>query len=149
MPRESLKIIESKSKVRQNTTIGSCLQKYKLFHTTVSSDVAELKDIVRALLLRQERSKLMLHSQLLHLSKALSKLCYCGGAHSHQNLSATHGNVYRDNISGVMSHKPAAANTPSKLQFPTSKWFSNHIRPPGFPPDQNSQANKSTISIGE
>ncbi|GJS67070.1 reverse transcriptase domain-containing protein [Tanacetum coccineum] len=52
MPRECLKIIESKSKVRQ-TRAKAVVAKVSTNSSTqaVSSDVAELKDIVRALLL--------------------------------------------------------------------------------------------------
>ncbi|GKG59246.1 hypothetical protein Tco_0604897, partial [Tanacetum coccineum] len=36
--------------------------------------------------------------------KAVELSCItCGGAHSHQNCPATHGNVYRDNISEYVS----------------------------------------------
>ncbi|GJW36686.1 hypothetical protein Tco_0059606 [Tanacetum coccineum] len=52
MPRESLKIIESKSKVRQSRS-KAIVSKVSMSSstTTVSSDVAELKDMVRALIL--------------------------------------------------------------------------------------------------
>ncbi|GKF61796.1 hypothetical protein Tco_0181850, partial [Tanacetum coccineum] len=52
MPRECLKIVESKSKVRQ-TRAKAVVAKVSTNSSTqaVSSDVAELKDIVRALLL--------------------------------------------------------------------------------------------------
>nr|GFD08335.1 hypothetical protein [Tanacetum cinerariifolium] len=52
MPRECLKIIESKSKVRQSRT-KAVVAKVSTSSSTpaISSDVAELKDMVRALLL--------------------------------------------------------------------------------------------------
>ncbi|GKG63982.1 hypothetical protein Tco_0647349, partial [Tanacetum coccineum] len=38
--------------------------------------------------------------------KAVELSCVtCGGAHSHQNCPATHGNVYRDNISEYVSDR--------------------------------------------
>ncbi|GKG41498.1 hypothetical protein Tco_0473249, partial [Tanacetum coccineum] len=52
MPRECLKIIESKSKVRQSRS-KAIVSKVNTSSSTpaVSSDVAELKDMVRALIL--------------------------------------------------------------------------------------------------
>ncbi|GJW92931.1 hypothetical protein Tco_0172603 [Tanacetum coccineum] len=52
MPRECLKIIESKSKVRQSRS-KAIVSKVSTSSSTpaVSSDVAELKDMVRALIL--------------------------------------------------------------------------------------------------
>ncbi|GJU12772.1 hypothetical protein Tco_1135168 [Tanacetum coccineum] len=59
MPRECLKIIESKSKVRQ-TRAKAVIAKVSTNSSTqaVSSDVAELKDIVRALLLDKKNQVL-------------------------------------------------------------------------------------------
>ncbi|GKC64726.1 hypothetical protein Tco_1097324, partial [Tanacetum coccineum] len=58
MPRECLKIIESKSKVRQ-TRAKAVVAKVSTNSSTqaVSSDVAELKDIVRALLLDKKNQQ--------------------------------------------------------------------------------------------
>ncbi|GKD55160.1 hypothetical protein Tco_1288547 [Tanacetum coccineum] len=52
MPRECLKIIESKSKVHQSRS-KAIVSKVSMSSSTlsVSSDVAELKDMVRALIL--------------------------------------------------------------------------------------------------
>nr|GFB17194.1 hypothetical protein [Tanacetum cinerariifolium]GFB74910.1 hypothetical protein [Tanacetum cinerariifolium] len=52
MPRECLKIIESKSKVRQ-LRAKAVVAKVSTSYSTaaISSEVAELKDMVRALLL--------------------------------------------------------------------------------------------------
>ncbi|GJR08899.1 reverse transcriptase domain-containing protein [Tanacetum coccineum] len=67
----------------------------------VSSDVAELKDIVRALLL-DKKNQASAPAPAPAPVKAVELSCVtCGGAHSHQNCPATHGNVYRDNISEV------------------------------------------------
>ncbi|GJV88166.1 hypothetical protein Tco_1532104 [Tanacetum coccineum] len=57
MPRECLKIIESKSKVRQSRS-KAVIAKVGTSSSTpaVSSDVAELKDLVRALLLDKKKS---------------------------------------------------------------------------------------------
>ncbi|GJZ12038.1 hypothetical protein Tco_0546797 [Tanacetum coccineum] len=60
MPRECLKIIESKSKVRQSRS-KAIVSKVSTSSSTpaVSSDVAELKDMVRALIL-DRKTKLQL-----------------------------------------------------------------------------------------
>ncbi|GKE39654.1 reverse transcriptase domain-containing protein, partial [Tanacetum coccineum] len=93
MPRECQKIIESKSKVRQSRS-KAIVAKVSTSSSTpaVSSDVAELKDMVRALLLDKKNQ-----SQAPVAVKAVEESCVtCGGAH--RNCPATDGNVYRDNI---------------------------------------------------
>nr|GEX79718.1 reverse transcriptase domain-containing protein [Tanacetum cinerariifolium] len=75
MPRESLKIIESKSKVRQSRA-KAVVSKVGTSSSTpaISSEVAELKDMVRALLLDKKTSpQLQLHLPLLLLSKQSSQ----------------------------------------------------------------------------
>nr|GEX68696.1 reverse transcriptase domain-containing protein [Tanacetum cinerariifolium] len=66
----------------------------------ISSDVAELKDMVRALLLeKKNQSSALAPSPTPAPVKAVEPNCVtCGGAHSYQNCPATSGNVYRDNI---------------------------------------------------
>ncbi|GJX34870.1 hypothetical protein Tco_0246427 [Tanacetum coccineum] len=65
----------------------------------VSPDVAELKDMVRALLLDKKNQ-----SQALATVKAVEESCVTGGgAHSYRNCLATDGNVYRDNIQEYVS----------------------------------------------
>ncbi|GKG42467.1 hypothetical protein Tco_0476765, partial [Tanacetum coccineum] len=56
MPRECLKIIERKSKVRQSRS-KAIVSKVSTSSSTpaVSSDVAELKDMVRALILDKKK----------------------------------------------------------------------------------------------
>nr|GFC84615.1 hypothetical protein [Tanacetum cinerariifolium] len=63
MPRECLKIIESKSKVRQ-TRAKAFVAKVSTSSSTptILSDVAELKDMVRALLLDKKNQSLALAS---------------------------------------------------------------------------------------
>ncbi|GJW92435.1 hypothetical protein Tco_0169988 [Tanacetum coccineum] len=60
---------------------------------------------------------------------------------SHQTAS-THGNVYRDNISEYVSQAAAANYNQVSSNF-RPQMVANHIRPPGFPPVQNSQANNA------
>ncbi|GJX01208.1 reverse transcriptase domain-containing protein [Tanacetum coccineum] len=109
---------------------------------TVSSDVAELKDIVRALLL-DKKNQASAPAPAPAPVKAVELSCVtCGGAHSHQNCPATHGNVYRDNISEYVSQAAAANYNQVSSNF-RPQMVANHIRPPGFPPVQNSQANNA------
>nr|GEU64956.1 reverse transcriptase domain-containing protein [Tanacetum cinerariifolium] len=66
---------------------------------SVSPDVAELKDMVKALLLDKKGQ-----NQSPALVKAVEESCVtCGGAHSYRNCPATDGNVYRDNIQEYVS----------------------------------------------
>nr|GFB13245.1 hypothetical protein [Tanacetum cinerariifolium] len=66
----------------------------------ISSEVSELKDLVRALLLdKKHQSSAPASSSTPAPVKAIEPNCVTyGGAHSYQNCSATSGNVYRDNI---------------------------------------------------
>nr|GEW04302.1 reverse transcriptase domain-containing protein [Tanacetum cinerariifolium] len=66
----------------------------------ISSEVVELKDMVRALLLdNKNQSSAPAPSPTPFSVKAVEPNCVtCGGAHSYQNCPATNGNVYRDNI---------------------------------------------------
>nr|GEV85205.1 reverse transcriptase domain-containing protein [Tanacetum cinerariifolium] len=101
MPQECLKIIKSKSKVRQ-TRAKAVVAKVSTSSSTpaISSDVAELKDVVRALLLdKKNRSSAPVSSPTPAPVKAVKPNCVtCGGTHSYQNCPATSENVYRDNI---------------------------------------------------
>nr|GEX74907.1 hypothetical protein [Tanacetum cinerariifolium] len=101
MPRECLKINESKSKVRQSRA-KAVVAKVSTSSSTpaISSGVAELKDLVRALLLDKKNQSSALTSYSTPASvKAVEPNCVtCGGTHSYQNCLATNENVYRDNI---------------------------------------------------
>ncbi|GJS99813.1 reverse transcriptase domain-containing protein [Tanacetum coccineum] len=102
MPRECLKIIESKSKVRQSRS-KAIVSKVSTSSSTpaVSSDVAELKDMVRALILDKKNQTPAPASV-----KAVEQSCVtCGGGHSYQNCPAT--NDYRDNIQEYVSQAAA------------------------------------------
>ncbi|GKE35050.1 reverse transcriptase domain-containing protein, partial [Tanacetum coccineum] len=62
----------------------------------------------------------------------------CGGAHYYRNCPATDGNVYRDNIQEYVS-QAAAANFNQGNTNSRPLMVANQIRPPGFPPIQNTQ----------
>nr|GEY00855.1 reverse transcriptase domain-containing protein [Tanacetum cinerariifolium] len=111
MPRECLKIIESKSKVRQSRA-KAVVDKVSTSSSTptISSEVSKLKDMVRALLLdKKNQSSAPASSSTPALVKAIEPNCVtCGGAHSYQNYPATSENVYRDNIQEYVSQAAAA-----------------------------------------
>nr|GEV75608.1 reverse transcriptase domain-containing protein [Tanacetum cinerariifolium] len=92
MPRECLKIIESKSKVRQSRA-KAVVAKVSTSSSTpaISSKVSELKDMVRALLLdKRNQSSAPAQSSTPAPVKAIDPNCVtCGGAYSYQNCPAT------------------------------------------------------------
>nr|GEX67096.1 reverse transcriptase [Tanacetum cinerariifolium] len=92
MPHECLAIIESKSKVRYSHDKPIVAKVSTNASTSgVSPDVAELKDMVKALLLDKKGQ-----NQSPAPVKAVEENCVtCGGAHSYRNCPATDGNVYR------------------------------------------------------
>nr|GEV74879.1 reverse transcriptase domain-containing protein [Tanacetum cinerariifolium] len=104
MPQYCLAIIESKSKVRYSRS-KAIFAKVSTSTSTlgVSPDVAELKDMVKALLLDKKNE-----SQAPATVKAVKESCVtCGGAHSYCNCPTTDGNVNRDNIQEYISQAAA------------------------------------------
>ncbi|GJV34008.1 reverse transcriptase domain-containing protein [Tanacetum coccineum] len=139
MPRECLKIIESKSKVRQSRS-KAIVSKVSTSSSTpaVSSDVAELKDMVRALILDKKNQ-----TPAPAPVKAVEQSCVtCGGGHSYQNCPATDGNIYRDNIQEYVSQAAAVNYNQGNASY-RPQMVANQIRPPGFPPMQNNQNNQN------
>nr|GEZ31934.1 DNA-directed DNA polymerase [Tanacetum cinerariifolium] len=109
MPSDCLKIIESKSKVRQSRA-KAVVAKVNSNSSTpaISSDVAELKDMVRALLL-DKKNQSSAPSPTPATVKAVESNCVTyDGTHSYQNCPATSGNVYQDNIQEHVSQAAAA-----------------------------------------
>nr|GEV65542.1 reverse transcriptase domain-containing protein [Tanacetum cinerariifolium] len=100
IPCECLAIIESKSKVRYSLDKPVVAKVSTNASTSgVSPDVAELKDMVKALLLDKKGQ-----NQSPAPVKAVEESCVtCGGTHSYRNCPATNGNVYRDNIQEFVS----------------------------------------------
>ncbi|GJR44353.1 reverse transcriptase domain-containing protein [Tanacetum coccineum] len=126
MPQECLKIIESKSKVRQSRS-KAIVAKVSTSSSTpgVSPDVAELKDMVKALLLDKKNQ-----SQAPATVKTVEESCVtCGGAHSYRNYLATDGNVYRDNIQEYVS-QAAAVNYNQGNNGYRPPMVANQVRPP-------------------
>ncbi|GJU23802.1 hypothetical protein Tco_1157144 [Tanacetum coccineum] len=80
----------------------------------VSPDVAELKDMVKALLLDKKNQ-----SQAPAIVKAVEESCVTyGGAYSYRNCPATNGNVYRDNIQEYVSQAVAVNYNQSPIYQP-------------------------------
>ncbi|GJW89316.1 reverse transcriptase domain-containing protein [Tanacetum coccineum] len=132
MPRDCLRIIESKSKVR-NSRNKQVVAKVSSSTSTpgISSDVAELKDMVKALLLDKKNQ-----SPAPTPVKAVEESCVtCGGTHSYQNCPATNGNVYRDNIQEYVSQAAAANYNQGNTGYRAP--IANQIRPPAYQPSVN------------
>ncbi|GJV54049.1 hypothetical protein Tco_1449790 [Tanacetum coccineum] len=124
MPRDCQRIIESISKVH-NSRNKPVVAKVSSSSSTpgISPDVAELKDMVKALLLDKK-------SQAPAPVKAVEESCVtCGGAHSYRNCPATDGNVYRDNIQEYVSQAAAANFNQGNTGYRAP--IANQIRPPG------------------
>nr|GEZ86465.1 hypothetical protein [Tanacetum cinerariifolium] len=143
MPTDCLKIIESKSKVRQ-TRAKAVIAKVSSNSSTpaVSADVAELKDMVRALLLdKKNQYSAQNSSPSPALIKVVEPNCVtCGGNHAYQNCPATCGNIYQDNIQEYVSQAAAANYGQGNTGF-HPQMVANQIRPPRFLPVQNTQNN--------
>ncbi|GJU15986.1 hypothetical protein Tco_1143952 [Tanacetum coccineum] len=136
MPHDCLRIIESKSKVR-NSRNKTVVAKVSSSSSTprISPNVAELKDMVKALLLDKKNQ-----NQAPAPVKAVEEsYVTCGGAHSYQNYPATDGNVYRDNIQEYVSQAATANFNQGNTGY--RDLIANQIRPPGFPPVQQNQGN--------
>nr|GEY63497.1 reverse transcriptase domain-containing protein [Tanacetum cinerariifolium] len=135
MPRECLAIIERKSKVRYSRNkpvVAKVSPNTSTFG--ISPDVAELKDMVKALLLDKKGQ-----NQSPAPVKAVEESCVtCGGAHSYCNCPATDGNVYRDNIQEFVSQASAVNYNQGNASY-RPPMMSNQIRPLGFPPVPNNQ----------
>nr|GFA03241.1 reverse transcriptase domain-containing protein [Tanacetum cinerariifolium] len=130
MPRECLKIIESKSKVRQSRAKAVITKVSTSSSTpTILSDVVELKDIVRALLLdKKNQSSVPAPSLPPAPVKAVEpNYVTCSGTHSYQNCPATIGNVYRENIQEYVS-QAAAANYIKETPISDLKWLRDNER---------------------
>nr|GEW24287.1 hypothetical protein [Tanacetum cinerariifolium] len=106
----------------------------------ISPDVAELKDMVKALLLDKKSQ-----NQSPAPVKAVEESCVTfGDGHSYRSCPATDGNVYRDNIQEFVSQASVVNyNQGNTSHRPPIN--ANQIRPPGFPPvpnNQNAQLNQ-------
>ncbi|GJZ10850.1 reverse transcriptase domain-containing protein [Tanacetum coccineum] len=138
MPRDCLRIIESKSKVR-NSRNKPVVAKVSSSSSNpgISPDVAELKDMVKFVLLDKK-----IQTQAPAPMKAVEESCVtCGGAHSYRNCPATDGNVYRNNIQEYVAQAIAANFNQGNTGY--RALIANQIRPLGFPPVQNQGNNQN------
>ncbi|GKF36764.1 hypothetical protein Tco_0113522, partial [Tanacetum coccineum] len=97
MPRECLRIIESKSKVR-NSRNKAVVAKVSSNSSTfgispdvaaLTTEVSELKNMMKTMLVEKQKA------QAPAPVKEVEQSCVtCGGAHSYRNFPATNGNVY-------------------------------------------------------
>nr|GEY33919.1 reverse transcriptase domain-containing protein [Tanacetum cinerariifolium] len=135
MPRECLAIIESKSKVHYSRNkLVFVKVSINTSTSSISPDVAKLKDMVKVLLLDKKNQ-----NQALATVKAVEESCVtCGGAHSYRNCPATDVNVYRDNIQEFVSQASAVNYNQGNTSY-RFLMISNQIQPPGFPPVPNNQ----------
>ncbi|GJX21700.1 reverse transcriptase domain-containing protein [Tanacetum coccineum] len=142
MPRECLRIIESKSKVRNShnkpvvAKVGTSTSTPGISPdvAALTTDVAELTDMMKTLILDKQKS------QAPKTVKAVEEKCVtCGGAHSYQNCPATDGNVYCDNIQEYISQAAVANFNQGNTGYRTP--IANQIRPLDFPPVQQNQGN--------
>nr|GFA77276.1 reverse transcriptase domain-containing protein [Tanacetum cinerariifolium] len=146
MPSDCLKIIESKSKVRQSRA-KAVVAKVNSSSSTpaISSDVAELKDMVRALLLdKKNQSSAPATSPTPALVKALESNCVtCGGSGTLPGNTVTNP---KEDLKGIttrsgVAYKGPTIPTPSKVvkkgtevtkdqvQTPCSQ-STAHVQPP-------------------
>nr|GFA17536.1 reverse transcriptase domain-containing protein [Tanacetum cinerariifolium] len=136
MARDCLSIIEIKSKVHYSRDKPVVAKVSANTSTScVSHDVAELKDMVKALLLDKKGQ-----NQSPTPVKAVEESCVtCDGAHSYRNYPATDGNVYHDNIQEYVSQASAVNYNRGNNGY-RPQMMSNKIRPPSFPPAPAYQA---------
>nr|GEV03834.1 DNA-directed DNA polymerase [Tanacetum cinerariifolium] len=136
MPHECLAIIKRKSKVRYSRN-KPIVAKVSTNTSTfgISPDVAELKDMVKALLLDKKSQ-----NQYPAFVKAVEESCVtCGGGHSYRNCPATDGNVYLDNIQEFVYQASAVNYNQGNTSY-RPPMMSNQIQPPCFPPAPAYQA---------
>ncbi|GJV12826.1 reverse transcriptase domain-containing protein [Tanacetum coccineum] len=111
MPRECLRIIESKSKVCNSRNKAVVAKVSSSSSTTrispdvaaLTTEVSELKNMMKTMLIDKQKA------QAPAPIKAVEQSCEtCGGARSYRNCPATDDNVYRENIQEYVSQAVAA-----------------------------------------
>ncbi|GJX89956.1 reverse transcriptase domain-containing protein [Tanacetum coccineum] len=144
MPRECLRIIESKSKVRNSRNkavvakVSSSTPGISPDVVALTTEVTELKNMIKSMLIDKQKA------QAPAPVKAVEQSCVtCGGSHSYQHCPATERHVYHDNIQEYVA-QAAVANFNQGNNNTRPPMLSNQIRPPGFPPIQNNQNNQNS-----
>ncbi|GJV29121.1 hypothetical protein Tco_1385569 [Tanacetum coccineum] len=141
MPRECLRIIKSKSKVR-NSRNKAVVAKGSSNSSTpgispdvaaLTTEVSKLNNMVKIMLVEKQRA------QAPAPVKAVEQSCVTyEGAHSYRNCPATNGNIYQDNIQEYVSQAAAANFNQDNTNF-RPPMVANQIRPPSFSLIQNNQ----------
>ncbi|GJV22549.1 reverse transcriptase domain-containing protein [Tanacetum coccineum] len=135
MPRECLRIIESKSKVN-NSRNKAVVAKVSLNSSTpeispdvaaLTTEVSELKNMMKTMLIDKQKAQAPVPV------KAVEQSCVtCGGAHSYRNCPATDNN-----------QASVCATTGTYNQVNPPNRVSNQMAPPGFAPVQNNGQNRN------
>ncbi|GJX38036.1 reverse transcriptase domain-containing protein [Tanacetum coccineum] len=131
-PRDALKIIENKSKVRtlRNKPVVSKVSANTSSSTTAClSEMAALTNAVNAMLRHVKTSP-------PETVKAIFKSCVtCGGPHPYYECLATDGNTFNASAAATTYNQ----NQGYRPQGDPNYRASNQMGPPGFPPVQNNQ----------
>nr|GEV46440.1 reverse transcriptase domain-containing protein [Tanacetum cinerariifolium] len=128
MPRDCLRIIESKSKVlnsRNKPVVSRVSMNTSSNNITQFPEVVALTDAVKDLL-RQNKT------QTPAFVKAVEDSCVtCGGPHPYYNCTATDGNVFKDNIQEYVSAASVNYNQENTRFRPhvATNYRANQIRP--------------------
>nr|GEU51656.1 reverse transcriptase domain-containing protein [Tanacetum cinerariifolium] len=125
MPRECLKIIESKSKVRQSRA-KAIVAKVSTSSATpaISSDVDELKDMVRALLLdKKTNPQLQLNLLLLLQLKQLSRIMLLAVVLTRTKIVPLPTETFIETTSKSMCHKPPQLITTNETPVSDLRWL--------------------------
>ncbi|GJT54535.1 reverse transcriptase domain-containing protein [Tanacetum coccineum] len=137
MPRDCLRIIESKSKVR-NSRNKPVVAKVSSSTSTlgISPNVAELKDMVKALLLEKKNQ-----TQALTPVKAVEESCVtCCGTHYYLKCPAPRWQRLSLKIKEFFFPSTAANFNQGNSSYRAP--IANQIRPPGFPPFKTNKTTK-------
>nr|GEZ09765.1 reverse transcriptase domain-containing protein [Tanacetum cinerariifolium] len=125
MPSDCLKIIESKSKVRQSRAKAVVAKVNSISSTpAISSDVAELKDMVRALILDKKNSpQLQLHLLLLLQLKQLSLIVLPAVVLTRTKTVPLPVETFIKTTSKSMYHKPQQPITTKETLVSDLRWL--------------------------
>nr|GEZ30371.1 reverse transcriptase domain-containing protein [Tanacetum cinerariifolium] len=149
MPRECLKIIESKSKVRQSRA-KAVVAKVSTSSSTpaISSEVAELKDMVRTLLLdKKNQSSAPAHSPTPAPVKQLSQIMLLAVVLTRTKIVPLPAKTFIEKTSKSMCHKPPQLITTKETPVSDLRWLQIKFDLPVFLSFEPIKIIK-TISIG-
>ncbi|GJY54283.1 putative ribonuclease H-like domain-containing protein [Tanacetum coccineum] len=137
MPRECLKIIESKSKVR-NSRNKAVVAKVSSNSSTpeispdvaaLTTEVSELKNMMKTMLIDKQKAQAPVPV------KAVEQSCVtCGGAHSYRKLSAPMAMLIETTFKKYVSQAAAANFNQGNTNFLDLRWFAiiHSCQPPVY-----------------